>query len=366
MNRSIVIAITLSVLVILWLLSGTTGEDQAIQQTSPTEQSENSAATKDQDLFKVTVKAMDAVDIDETITMQGDLQPARAIVVKAETNGRIASIQVDKGQRVKAQALMIKIATDDRQARLEQAQAELKLREAELEAAKQLKTKRMISGNQLEQAIANVAAAKASVKQIRVELNHTNIRAAFAGIANERYVELGDYVAAGDPVIELIDDTHAKIAARVPQQHIAKLALGQNITAELIDGTHITGTVSFISSSAEAATRTFSVEAIANTSSTNQHNTLRLGQSARIKLTVGSIKAHKVSSSILGLAANGDIYVVAVDENNTVVRYKASIIKNDSDGVWLSGLPETLRLITVGHAFVAEGQSVAVSQEGDA
>lgn len=361
MNRSVVIAITLSIVVILWLMSGAIGNDDAPQQNPNAEQTNTDADTPKESLFKVTVKPMTAISIDETITLQGDLKPARAITVKAETNGRITSIRVDKGQRVHTDDSMIVIATDGRQARLEQAQAELKLREAELEAGKQLKAKRLISGNQLEQAIANVATAKASVKQIKVELSQTNIRAAFDGIANERYVELGDYVAAGDPVIELIDDTHAKIAARVPQQHIAKLALGQNITAELIDGTSVTGSVNFISNSAEAATRTFSVEATAQTSSA-----LRLGQSARVKLTVGQVKSHKVSASILGLAANGDIYIVAVDDNNKVVRYNAEIIKNDSDGVWLSGLPETFRLITVGHAFVAEGQTVAVSQEGDA
>jgi multidrug efflux system membrane fusion protein len=93
---------------------------------------------------------------------------------------------------------------------------------------------------------------------------------------------------------------------------------------------------------------------------------MRLGQSASVGLTLGELQAHKVSSSVLSLAADGSIFVNAVDDNNQVVRHEVEIIKNDSDGVWLSGLPKQLRLIVVGQAFVAEGQTVEVSIEGDA
>ena len=235
------------------------------------------------------------------------------------------------------------------------------MREAELEGANQLKAKRLISGNQLEQAVANVAAARASVKRIKVELSQTNIRAPFSGIVNERHVELGDYVSSGDPILELIDDTQVKIVARVPQQHISKLKEGQTLAAELLDGTRIEGTLTYISSYADQATRTFRVEAIAK-----PDGNLRLGQSASVGLNLGELQAHKVSSSVLSLAADGSIFVNAVDDDNTVVRYPVEIIKNDSDGVWLSGLPADIRLIVVGQAFVAEGQSVEVSIEGDA
>lgn len=365
MNRSVVIAVILSILVSVWVLSGNLGSgDQseissANVNTSPIGSSEE--VQEQTPAFKVIVRDMKAVQVADSITLQGAINPARTITVKAETHGKIASLQVENGTRVDEGTPLVKIATDDRQARLDQAQAELKLREAELEGANQLKAKRLISGNQLEQAVANVAAARASVKRIKVELNQTNIRAPFSGIVNERHVELGDYVSSGDPILELIDDTQVKIVARVPQQHISKLQEGQTLAAELLDGTRIEGTLTYISSYADQATRTFRVEAIAK-----PNGSLRLGQSASVGLNLGELQAHKVSSSVLSLAADGSIFVNAVSENNTVVRYPVEIIKNDSDGVWLSGLPAELRLIVVGQAFVAEGQIVEVSIEGDA
>lgn len=365
MNRSVVIALILSVLVIFWVLSGTIGSsnsekpDATASLSSSLENIDDSATAKPS--FKVIVREMTAVPVADSITLQGAVNPARTITIKAETHGKIEAILVENGSRVTASTRLVTIATDDRQARLDQTQAELKLREAELEAANQLKTKRMISGNQLEQAVANVAAARASVKQIKVELGQTTIRAPFAGIVNERHVELGDYVSAGDPIANLIDDTQVKIVARVPQQHISKLSEGQTLTAELLDGTQIEGKLSYISSYADSATRTFRVEANAKPEAN-----LRLGQSASVGLTLGELQAHKVSSSVLSLAADGSIFVNAVNENNQVVRHQVDIIKNDSDGVWLSGLPEKLRLIVVGQAFVAEGQTVEVSIEGDA
>lgn len=370
MNRSVVIASILSVLVLLWVLSGTFGSsntekpetaDSADASLETTKLEGSNKAETSKPSFKVIIREMSAVPVADSITLQGAVNPSRTITVKSETHGKIEAVLIENGTRVKAETRLVNIATDDRQARLDQAQAELKLREAELEAANQLKTKRMISGNQLEQAVANVAAARASVKQIKVELGQTIIRAPFAGIVNERHVELGDYVSAGDPIANLIDDTQVKIVARVPQQHISKLSVGQTLTAKLLDGTRIEGKLSYISSYADPATRTFRVEANAKPAAN-----MRLGQSASVGLTLGELQAHKVSSSVLSLAADGSIFVNAVDDNNQVVRHEVEIIKNDSDGVWLSGLPERLRLIVVGQAFVAEGQTVEVSIEGDA
>lgn len=372
MSRSVVIAIVFSIVVILWLLSGAFGT----KSESPTdalsslpnasaEDSNGTAASEvnsknDGSLFKVTVRDMEALSVADIITLQGDLEPARTITVKSETRGRVESIYVDNGTRVEKGAQLIALATDDRQARLEKAQAELKLREVQLDAAKKLEAKRMVSGNQVEEAVANVAAAKAAVKQVKVKLNQTRIKASFAGIVNHRHVELGDYLSPGDPIVDLIDDAHVKIVARVPQQHISKLSNGQSVEAELLDGTKINGELSYVSHNADSATRTFRMEAIAQ-----QSAKLRLGQSARVRLSLGEIMAHKVSSSILSLAADGNIYVNAVDEKNKVIRYSASIIKNDSDGVWLSGLPKQIKLIVVGQAFVAEGQTVLPVLEGD-
>lgn len=361
MNRSVLIAIGLTVFVLAWLLSGTGKEDAPQDSETGSEHSPNEVTNSDdENLFKVTIRALNAEAVADIITLQGDIEPARNITVKAETHGRISATHVNSGSRVQKGQRMLNIAVADRQARLEQAEAELKLKEAELQAANQLKAKKLISGNQLEQAVANVAAAKAAVKQIKVEINYTTIRAAFTGIANYRHVELGDYVAAGDPLIDLIDDQHIKIVARIPQQHISKLKIGQHVSAELLDGQSIQGQLSYISSQADPATRTFTVKAIAE-----PVEELRLGQSARVRLKLGEILAHKVSSSALSLAANGDIFVNAVSANGTVVRHSAEIIKNDSDGVWLSGLPGQLDLIVVGQAFVTEGQAVEATYEGE-
>jgi multidrug efflux system membrane fusion protein len=348
MNRSVVIAIILTILAFLWVLSGGDSSDKG---TDAVNQEPSEAAPK---LFKVKVRDITAKKMQDIIQLQGEIAPARSIVIKAETSGRIEGRYAEKGERVKQNATLVKIDINDRQARLDQAEAILKLRQAEFQAGQQLKTKKMISGNQLEQAVANVASAKAEVKKINVEIQHTSIRAAFAGILNDIHVEQGDYVASGDPVAALIDDRHLKIIAQVPQQHAAKLALGQDVEAELLDGAKIKGKLSYISNQAASATRTFEIEAIAEPDARK----LRAGQSARVRLSLGERSAHKVATSMLELSADGTIFVNGVDENNTVVKVPVEIIRSESDGIWLAGIPETFRLITVGQAFVSKGQQV--------
>ena len=108
--------------------------------------------------------------MNELISLQGEIRPDRKIVIKAETHGSVAGISAKQGERLAEGQDIVALAINDRQARLEQARAELKVREADLASGLKLRQKNLISQNQHEQNVANVEAAKAAVKQIQVEI----------------------------------------------------------------------------------------------------------------------------------------------------------------------------------------------------
>ncbi|MFX4227553.1 MAG: hypothetical protein ACFHHU_06630 [Porticoccaceae bacterium] len=71
--------------------------------------------------------------------------------------------------------------------------------------------------------------------------------------------------------------------------------------------------------------------------------------------------AHPVPASAMSLNAEGRLYVKAVDLNNRVELYDIRIISDESDVVWVTGLPESIRLIVTGHEYVGAGQQVEAS-----
>jgi multidrug efflux system membrane fusion protein len=47
-----------------------------------------------------------------------------------------------------------------------------------------------------------------------------------------------------------------------------------------------------------------------------------------------------------------------VGDGEEVVFYEAEVVRAEADAVWLAGLPEQVRLITVGQGFVRAGDQV--------
>ena len=352
MSRSLIIAIVLSIVAVAWVLSGSQSStmerapDIADNQTLP-------------EKFKVNVKTINAETVDDLLYLQGQIEAAREIEIKAEVQGVITRLGSVKGSRLKQGDHIVELDISDRLARLKKAKAELAVKKSEQQAGAKLQEKNLLSKNQHQQNIANVLAGEAEVKEIEVEIDKTRVKAPFSSVLNDVHVEIGDYVSLGDALVYLVDDSYVLISADVPQQYIAKITLGQRVDATLLDDRTLQGNISFISTSANPNTKTFRIEAKAD----NVKNIMRFGQSARVTISMGEQKAHKLTASLLDLDSDGVLQVKGVDEKNRVVTHSVDIIRSERDGVWLKGLPDLFRVITIGQGFVSKGDEVVAVDE---
>ena len=71
-----------------------------------------------------------------------------------------------------------------------------------------------------------------------------------------------------------------------------------------------------------------------------------------------------MSPSTISLDPSGNLGVKTVDEEDTV-RLTTDVVRAQVDGVWVLGLPETARIITVGQGFVRDGDRVNAQDAGD-
>jgi multidrug efflux system membrane fusion protein len=280
--------------------------------------------------------------------------------IRAETRGRVAAIGAERGERVEAGDVLLRLDERDRREVLAEARALVKQREMEYAGRKQLRGNGYVSETQLAEAEAAVAQARAELRRAELDLDYMVVEAPFAGTILERDVEVGDFVEPGDPLLTFVDNTTLIVTASVAEQDVGAIEPGQRASAKLITGQNVTGRLRYVSPVADPATRTFTLEM----ELPNPDGRLPSGVTAELSLPVGEVMAQRVSPALLTLDDDGKLGLKVVDENGNARFVPTEIVKTAPNGVWLTGLPSDATIITVGQGFVRDGEPVEAIVEG--
>ena len=352
-KSSFIISLSFAALVGLWLLSGQIGggpDHGGSGGPAPAEDAPAETAA----LPTVRVKMLTAEPRATALTVTGRTNASRRVRIRAETPGRVDEIGATEGTRLSEGDLIVQLAPDDRLAQLAEARALLQQRQLEYNAAVELGKKGFRSSTKLAENRAALDSARAYLERIEIDIDKTEVTAPFAGILNERFVERGDYLKVGDNIAELVDLDPLKVVGAVSERHIQDLEPGDPASARLVDGRIVRGQISFVSAVADPATRTFRIELEVP----NPEGDIRDGVTAELNLPVARSLAHFVSPAALTLSNEGEVGIKTVRDDNTVEFYPVTIITDERDGAWVTGLPDKARVIVVGQEFVREGSRV--------
>jgi HlyD family secretion protein len=212
-------------------------------------------------------------------TRAGTVKPCRRAKLAPTAGGQISRLLVKKGQRVKANQILLELWDKDLQAQLRLAQEQLAtaqtqelqacvqadLAAKEAERARQLKEKGFISSEGLDQKVsaAKVSRAGCEVARSQIEQSRSRIalakaamqrmilRAPFAGIVADISGELGEYATPSPPgiptppAIDLIDDSCLFVSAPIDEVDASNVKVGQvaRITLDAIKGVTFPGKV---------------------------------------------------------------------------------------------------------------------------
>jgi len=354
MNKSIITALVLAVLAVGWIVTGQFGSDDP----APADATATSAPAPEK--MKVRVAELGAIARTENVTVTGRSEASRKVELRAETEGQVTEILKQRGERVTEGEPIAKIRADDRPAKLAEARATLRQRQIEYNAAEKLTERGFRSETEKAGAQARLDAARAVVEQMELDIARTTFRAPFDGTIEAGHVETGDYVKVGDVTAMVVDLDPILVVGNVSERQVGTVKEGMTGTVTLIDGSEHTGIVRFVSSVAEPSTRTYRMELELQ----NPDLEIRDGLTAQIRIPVSSTMAHFVTPSVLTLNDEGIVGVKTVAPDNTVAFRPVDIIDDEPEGIWLGGLPDTIRLITVGQEFVIDGEEVT-PVEGD-
>lgn len=357
MRKSYLIASALVLAITGWMLAGyivggVKSEDSLGKQSS----------TDAPDRMMVEIDTHHAELVARRLVSQGQVEPNRAVTVRAETLGRVAEVVAREGQPVRVDDVLVRLEMNDRQARLKRAEALLAEQQKAHERAKQLDEKGYQAQRLIDESYSALQAAQANMAEIQLEIRNTVIRAPFDGVLEIRQVNIGDYVDVNGEVATIVDNDPLVVTVQIAQQDIGMITLGSVADVAFATGQRSEGVIRFIASRANDTTRTFRVEIEVR----NPNRLIPSGTSAEVSIPTGSVLAHFVSPALLTLNDIGQVGIKSVNDDDIVEFHPVTIVLSETGGVWVSGLPDTARVITVGSGFVRAGEIVqGVSAQSD-
>lgn len=230
---------------------------------------------------EVSIKAQTAPveqqPMPEHLILTGTLRASQESEVAADAAGRVTATFVERGQRVKRgdtlailDARGASITASAANAQSELAKAQLEQAQRECERVKALKDSGAISAAEYDRVTSqcqttqwSAAAAHAQQQNAQKIVGDSVIRAPFAGIIGERFVNVGQYVQASTKIISLYAPDPLRLELTVPEANVGGIQPDQTVTftVSAYGDASFTGTVKFIAPNVRTTTRDLIVEA---------------------------------------------------------------------------------------------------------
>jgi RND family efflux transporter MFP subunit len=302
--------------------------------------------------------------IDRFLRVTGSLAADEQADVAAETAGRVIGTPIERGTRVTAGTVLIRVSATEADASLREAdanaaqlearlglsaghpfdpskvpdvlnaKASLDLAEAEFSRIKALLEQKVVSQaeydqrftqvqaarqqyqaaqNTAQQSYRSLLAARARVDLARKSAADTVVRAPFNGIVAERLVSTGDYVARGMKVATVVRIDPVRVELTVPEQYLSQVKAGQpvRLSVDAYPGETFTAHVRFVSPALKADQRALTVEAVA----ANADGRLKPGLFATALLQQSKPAPALLvpATSVETVAGTSRVYVIAGD-----------------------------------------------------
>ena len=183
----------------------------------------------------------------------GVIEAVNQSTVSAQTSGRVTEINFDVDDVVPKGAVILRIHDTEQRSRAQQAQAGLsevearyKEAEADYTRIKGIYEQRLIAKSELDRSEAAFNAAKARLDQARARLaetqeqrGYTVIRAPYSGVVTKRFVEVGESVNPGQPLMAGMSLEQLRASVTVPQSFVKAVRAHAKATVELADGRRV-------------------------------------------------------------------------------------------------------------------------------
>jgi RND family efflux transporter MFP subunit len=200
--------------------------------------------------------------LDRSVLVAGTVEPLRSIQLAARTDGVVAEVDVEAGDRVRAGQRLARIDVSEQQAELARAEASLREAKSNLERLDALRERRFVDAATALSARSAMEVAQSDVELWRTRVAFGRIEASIDGVVIARLIEPGAAVGRLAPAFELADLDRLVLRVGVSELDAAGIRPGATVevSVDALDGAVIEAPVRRVFPAADASSRLVTVE----------------------------------------------------------------------------------------------------------
>ncbi|MGD2044953.1 MAG: efflux RND transporter periplasmic adaptor subunit [Gemmatimonadota bacterium] len=318
-------------------------------------------------VINVEVVPLQAQDFVEDIRLTSVAMANQDIMVAAQEGGVIREFFVDRGDRVDEGQPIAKIDDSVLSAQVDQARASADLASQTWDRRRRLWEEDRV-GSEIAYLEARYASeqAAASLEGLEEHLARTVIRAPFAGIFDQRNVDVGAMVSPGQAVGRLVDLDPIKVFAGVPERYAPDVHVGDEaiLAFDALGNEAYTAIVRYVGSTVDPQNRTFPIEV----ELPNRNGLIKPQMVANMAVTRRSVSnVVVVPQDALVRVEDGYVVFVATERDGVQVAEVRPVTLGPTRRnrvVIEQGVEPGEQLIVVGNRSVADGDRINVVDGG--
>lgn len=308
--------------------------------------------------------------IQRSVIASGPVSAYEEMQLGVEISGaRVTALNVDVGQIVRRNQVLLEL--DHRTLDSELAQAQAALRESDASVAlatasynrgSPLAKEQLISASQLDELRATKTQSEARRSTARAQRDAAQLRRDFAelrapadGIISRRLVQPGQVVSAGTELLRLVRDGRLEWRAELPEAELARVAPGAAVTLPTAAGGTVEGVIRAVSPGVDSQTRTGTIYA-----DLPQPGALKIGSYVEGRIVTGAGDALMVPVASV-VQRDGIAYVFTVDQKKVARRVRVRTGATSEGRIEIvQGLRPGAEIVEQGAGFLGDGDVVRV------
>ena len=310
--------------------------------------------------------------VSDQISLIGTTKPIRESVLASEVSGLVEIFYVKAGDFITRGTPLAVLGSTGARLRLKGTmaaragiQARLILAEKELQRVSNLKSTNSVAERQYDEAFYNHSALEnellknaADIEQLEYEISKKDIQAPFAGFVASEHIQVGEWVAAGGPVVTLVDMSRILIMVDVPEIYAVGIKSSSNVRTAInsLDKSPLFATVSAILPKGDPNARTFPV----HIELPNKDFKIKSGMAVTVTFNVGEKRTVKLLPKD-AVVTSGDMRLVYAVENGKAVPVPVKVVGYyDNDAAIEGALEPGFQVVIRGNERLRPGQAIQV------
>lgn len=310
----------------------------------------------------VEIKDMKAEPFNHYFVVFGNVEADKYGRLSPEMNGKVKSIKVVEGQRVKKGKLLLTLNTDAIEKQIIGVKSGLDFANKNFNKQKRLWDQEIGSEMQYLQAKSTKEGLESQLETLEAQVRMSQLRAPFDGVVNKIYPKKGEMAGPQLPAIEFVNLSMITIRANVSEKYISKVKKGQKVdlTFSSMPDFKVNIPIVRVSNVLNPKSRTFEIELKLN----NKDELIKPNMVSTIRVNDFSTnEAFVIPSLVIKKDIAGDYVYVAVDKDSKTIIEKRQInigMSYQDKTMIDEGLNLGDRVVIKGYNLVSTGIPVAV------